>query len=89
MGPIGSGTKGTHNHHVIVILTTRGDNCKYRSGFLYIGCQFKKGQSAKAICMRGLSKIEVKTQIREATIYKAQGGLPCSFHGYHEVSTTK
>ena len=54
-----------------------------------LGVNLKRSQSAKAICIRGLSKIEVKTQIREATLCKAQGGLPGSFHGYHEVSTNK
>ena len=41
------------------------------------------------MCTRGLSNIEVKTQIREATLCKAQGSLPGSFHGYYEVSTAK
>ena len=53
-----------------------------------LGVNLKRGQSAKAICIRGLSKIEVKTQIREITLCKAQGGLPTGFHGYYEVSTT-
>ena len=34
-------------------------------------------------------KIEVKTQIRAITLCKAQGGLPTSFYGYYEVSTTR
>ena len=49
----------------------------------------KKVQSTKAICIRGLRKIELETQIREATMCKAQGGLPFGFHGYHEVPITK
>ena len=47
------------------------------------------GQSTKAICIRGLSKIEVKTQIRGITLCKAQGGLTGGFYEYYEVSTTK
>ena len=33
--------------------------------------------------------MEVETQIREATMCKAQGGLPFCFYGYHEVPITK
>ena len=54
-----------------------------------LGVNLKGVNSAKAICIRGLSKIEVKTQNRETTMCKAQGGLPTGFHGYREVSTTK
>ena len=61
MGPIDSGTKGTHVHHLQVILTTLGVNLECRDDSPHVGCQFKRGQSAIAICIRGLSKIEVKT----------------------------
>ena len=54
-----------------------------------LGVNLKGGQSAIAVCIRGLSKIEMKTQIRAITLCKAQGGLPTSFYGYYEVSTTR
>ena len=37
-------------------------------------------------CIRGLKKVEVKTQNMETTLCKAQGSLPFSFYGYHSVS---
>ena len=85
MGPIGSGTKGTHKYSCWLYKVSI---CKCRSDFLNTGCQFKKAQSAKTIYIRGLRKIEVETQIREATMCKAQGSLPFCFYGYHEFSIT-
>ena len=44
-----------------------------------LGVNLKRGQSTKAICIRGLKKIEVKTKL---------GKQPCAKHraAYHAVS---
>ena len=50
MGPIGSGTKGTHTYSCLLYMVSI---YKCRSDFPSTGCQFKKAQSAKTICIRG------------------------------------
>ena len=44
------------------------------------------GSICLGFCIRGLKKIEVKTQNMETNMCKAKGGLPFSFYGYHSVS---
>ena len=82
MGPLVSGTKGPMNSHAIHI---RCEFVNIEALSQIMGANLNRFNPLR-LCIRGLKKIEVKTQNMETTMCKAQRSLPFSFYGYHSVS---